>query len=139
MLKKLHGWIVDIFNVLVRIKIRTRLLPPPPLPNIVRIVMHIDIYGRSLSSVLLRYDFQYALHMRGIIIIYALLCICWSQSVDLHNPWIACAICGSMLCAGIHGLRRNLWISIVARSTDLPVLRTGLLHTQHPLAPLLNL
>ena len=45
----LHGWIVEIFNVLVRIKIRTRLLPPPPLPNIVRIVMYIDIYGRSLT------------------------------------------------------------------------------------------
>ena len=39
-----------------------------------------------------------------------------------HNLWICaihgsrCAICGSILCVGIHGLRRNLWISI-ARST----------------------
>ena len=38
-----HGWIVEIFNVLVKNKIRTS------LPNIVRIAMHIDIYGRSLS------------------------------------------------------------------------------------------
>ena len=44
-----HGWIVEIFNVLVKNKIRTRLLPPSPLPNIVRIAMHIDIYGRSLK------------------------------------------------------------------------------------------
>ena len=116
MLKKLHGWIVDIFNVLVRIKIRTRLLPPPPpLPNIVRIVMHIDIYGRSLSSVLLRYEFQYALHMRGIIIIYALLCICWAQSVDLRNPWIA------LRNLWIHALRRNPWIA--QESVDLDCLR----------------
>ena len=35
-----------------------------------------------------------------------------------RNLWICaihgsrCAICGSILCTGIHGLRRNLWISI---------------------------
>ena len=33
---------------LVRSKIRTGPLPPSPLPNIVRIAIHIDIYGRSL-------------------------------------------------------------------------------------------
>ena len=48
-----HGWIVEIFNVLIPKKIRTRLLPPPPLPNIVRIAMNIDIYGRSLTPVML--------------------------------------------------------------------------------------
>ena len=44
-----HGWIVEIFNVLIPKKIRTRLLPPPPLHDIVRIAMNIDIYGRSLT------------------------------------------------------------------------------------------
>ena len=45
-----YAWVIEIVNVLVRNKIRTRHLPPPPLPNIVRIAMHIDIYGRSLSD-----------------------------------------------------------------------------------------
>ena len=45
-----YAWVIEIFNVLVRNKIRTRHLPPPPpLPNIVRIAMHIYIYGRSLK------------------------------------------------------------------------------------------
>ena len=50
-----------------------------------------------------------------------------AQSVD---PYFAQE---SMDCAGFCGSR------LLARSTDLPVLRTGLLHMQHPLAPLLNL
>ena len=50
-----------------------------------------------------------------------------AQSVD---PYFAQE---SMDCTGFCGSR------LLARSTDLPVLRTGLLHTQHPLAPLLNL
>ena len=45
-----YAWVIEIFNVLVRNKIRTRHLPPSPLPNIVRIAMHIDIYGRSLKT-----------------------------------------------------------------------------------------
>ena len=45
-----YAWVIKIVNVLVRNKIRTRHLPPPPLPNIVRIAMHIDIYGRSLNE-----------------------------------------------------------------------------------------
>ena len=49
-----YAWVIEIFNVLVRNKIRTRLLPPPPLPNIVRIAMHIDIYGRSLTEMILK-------------------------------------------------------------------------------------
>ena len=44
-----YARIIEIFNVLVRSKIRTRHLPPSSLPNIVRIAMHIDIYGRSLN------------------------------------------------------------------------------------------
>ncbi len=56
--------------------------------------------------------------------------LCWAQSVDLRNPWIA------LRNLWIHTLRRNPWIAQVSVDLDclrdLPVLRTGLLHTQLP-------
>ena len=51
--------------------------------------------------------------------------LCWAQSVDLRNPWIA------LRNLWIHTLRRNPWIAQVSVDLDclrdLPVLRTGLL------------